>query len=332
MKNIFQIWISQNNIHPPVSVCKKIHDLKLMYSDCEYHMYNESSLLDFIKQNFDPTVAQAFVKVKPYAFKADLGRYCLLYMHGGYYFDAAICPKFRYVHNDYAFILQGETQIIDGKLYHVLDNGIMYFDKPFDPFLKSAIEKTVDNILNNRYGCCPLDITGPTMLYNLNHTLIKKFPYSVVDGKKVTCIDGQIWFEYQHGFSATPAEKTEVWGDNPRISKAEAVGTNSYSEMWWDYDVFEANENDIFILNKNDSLASIQKYVINQLYKIVLGRQVDPEGLRNYMPFDIDTITESLIRSTEYATKNKLQDEDLCIKQAILILKRHIQNTTKEDR
>jgi mannosyltransferase OCH1-like enzyme len=239
VKKIHQIWISDNDAPPPESVSKKIHNLKLMYSDCEYHMYNQSSLLDFIKENFDPTVAQAFVKIKPYAFKADLGRYCLLYMHGGYYFDAAICPQFRYEHNDYAFILQGESPTIDSKLCHALDNGIMYFDKPFDPFLKSAIEKTVENILGENYGRNPTDVTGPLMLYNLDHSRIKKFPCSVVEGKKVTCIDEKIWFEYQHGFSAAPAKKSEFWVNNPKISEAEAKGTNSYSKMWLDKNIFK---------------------------------------------------------------------------------------------
>jgi mannosyltransferase OCH1-like enzyme len=237
IKKLHQIWITDGDQPPGEYVSTQIARLKHMYSDWEYTMYNKSDLLDFIVKNFDSDVALAFEKVKPYAFKADLGRYCLLYQFGGYYFDAAICPKFRYQHDDFAYILQGEPHTIDGKLCHALDNGIMYFREPHSPFLKSAIEKSVDNILSHRYGRNPLDITGPLMLYDLDHSMIKKFPYSVVEGKKVTCIDGQIWFEYQHGFSAVPFD-SHVWKNNTKINREEAKGTNSYSQMWRDKSVF----------------------------------------------------------------------------------------------
>lgn len=259
--NLFQIWISDHNRSPSALVKEKISSLRAMYPECDYKMYNNSDLLEFLKNNFSSDVLEAYHTVKPYAFKADLGRYCLLYMYGGYYFDAAICPEFRYQHDDYAYILQGESHTIDGKLCHALDNGIMYFREPFDPFLKSAIEKSVDNILSHCYGRNPLDITGPTMLYDLDHSRIKKFPYSTVDGKKVTCIDGQIWFEYQHGFSAVPLDDKGEWVNNAKISKADAKGTNSYSRMWHDKDVFGQQKeigmikkvHQIYISDKNQS-------------------------------------------------------------------------------
>lgn len=238
--NLFQIWISDHNRAPSAFVNEKINSLRAMYPECDYKMYNNSDLLKFLKNNFSSDVLEAYCTVKPYAFKADLARYCLLYMYGGYYFDAAICPKFRYQHDDFAYILQGESHTIDGKLCHALDNGIMYFRDPFNPFLKSAIEKSVENILGRRYGRGSLDITGPQMLYDLDHTMIKKFPYSVVDGKKVTCIDGQIWFEYQHGFSSAVLDKKTCWHNNTMITKEDAEGTNSYSKMWEEKQVFSS--------------------------------------------------------------------------------------------
>ena len=40
--------------------------------------------------NFDFEVVAAYDKFRPYSYKADLGRYCLLYAMGGWYFDIAI--------------------------------------------------------------------------------------------------------------------------------------------------------------------------------------------------------------------------------------------------
>lgn len=239
ISKIHQIWITDNNTPPGEYVQAQMAKLNQMYPDCEYTLYNQTTLFDFIMKNFDSDVGLAFQKIKPYAFKADLGRYCLLYVHGGYYFDAALCPKFRYQHNDYAFILQGETVILNGEPCSVLDNGIMYFSETMNAFLKSAIEKSVENILRHNYGRSPLDVTGPSMLAGLDHSMIKKFPYSVVNNKKVTCIDEQIWFEYQHGFSAAPIGTNNSWDENLVISKSEARGTNSYSLMWHNRDVFK---------------------------------------------------------------------------------------------
>ena len=106
MTNLFQIWITDNNDPPNQYVSNQMLKLKAMYPECQYRLYNDNDIKSFLASWFNPEVLQAYELLKPYAFKADLARYCLLYVYGGYYFDASICPKFRYEHDDYAFILQ----------------------------------------------------------------------------------------------------------------------------------------------------------------------------------------------------------------------------------
>lgn len=318
MTKLHQIWISDGDAAPPQWISKKIQDLQRMYPDCEHHLYNRPELLKFIETHFNSNVVQAFKKVKPYAFKADLGRYCLLYVHGGYYFDAAICPRFRYEHNDDAFILQGETVVSNGEVCHNLDNGIMYFKEPFSPFLKSAIDKTVDNILNNKYGRNPLDVTGPSLLYDLDHSTIKKFIHSVVDGKKVTCIDERVWFEYQHGFSAALDDSSsDWWPNNVKITKETAKGTNSYSKMWQCKDIFD---DEVDCRERRT-----RELIVNRLYDIILGREADDEGLKYYsiFPLDVDAVSRSLLSSVEYTHKTKSLHEKQQIEEAIIELKQY---------
>jgi hypothetical protein len=156
-------------------------------------------------------------------------------LYGGYYFDITICPEFKYEHKHQSFILKGETVIIDNQPFPVLDNGIMYFKDKKNNFLKSAIYKSVDNILNHNYGRHPLDITGPMMLYGLDHSDIIKFPCSITNNKKTVKINEKDWFIYHNGFSATYPFK---YG-NESIIKHGSKGTNSYSKLWLDKNVFK---------------------------------------------------------------------------------------------
>ena len=48
-------------------------------------MYNKESLRNFIENEFDLSTLKAFDKIKPYAYKADLGRYCILYIYASQY-------------------------------------------------------------------------------------------------------------------------------------------------------------------------------------------------------------------------------------------------------
>jgi hypothetical protein len=237
MKKIHQIWVSDKNVPPSDFIEQKNNNLKEMYDDCDYTLYNDKDLISIIKNNFSKEVLLAYTKCKPYAFKSDLGRYCILYLYGGYYFDMSICPEFRYSHKDESFILKGESVIIDNISYELLDNGIMYFDKPLNKFLKSAIEKSVENILTHNYGKHPLDITGPMMLHSLNHDDIKKYPCSFNEKEKVIMIDNRAWFKYLNGFSSRPPFNNV--NNYVNINDFGNKGTNSYSDMWFNKNVFK---------------------------------------------------------------------------------------------
>ena len=52
-----------------------------------YSLYNDIDSREFVKNNFDLSVLQAYDKLYAGTFKADLFRYCYLYINGGCYFD-----------------------------------------------------------------------------------------------------------------------------------------------------------------------------------------------------------------------------------------------------
>jgi mannosyltransferase OCH1-like enzyme len=87
---IHQILISDTNklpkeLPPYAQMCvKSITDF---YGTEEYHLYSGEEIEEIIKFNFDNNVYKSYQKLKPYAYKSDLARYCLLYLYGGLYID-----------------------------------------------------------------------------------------------------------------------------------------------------------------------------------------------------------------------------------------------------
>ena len=55
--------------------------------DCIHYLFNDDSCRDFLAITFPPDVVYAYDELIPSAFRADLWRYCILYMFGGVYMD-----------------------------------------------------------------------------------------------------------------------------------------------------------------------------------------------------------------------------------------------------
>lgn len=56
----------------------------------EYRFYNDDEAAEFISTHFPPEVRQAYDDLLPGAFKADLFRYCALFVYGGVYADVDV--------------------------------------------------------------------------------------------------------------------------------------------------------------------------------------------------------------------------------------------------
>ena len=68
-------------------VSENIRSLRSRHPGEEHLLWRETMLTDFIASHFDAEVLSAFRTLRPYAYKADLAKYCLLYEHGGLYAD-----------------------------------------------------------------------------------------------------------------------------------------------------------------------------------------------------------------------------------------------------
>jgi hypothetical protein len=142
--------------------------LQLENADFEYIIYNTESASEFIREHFDGIVLHAFDSLVPFAFKADLFRYCVMYIHGGIYLDM----KYESV-NGFRF-----SDIIDREMY-VLDIGgenvynALLICKPLSKVMFKCIFQIVKHVRDKDYTDCDLSITGPGMIRYMVPTEMK---------------------------------------------------------------------------------------------------------------------------------------------------------------
>ena len=159
-KFIFQTWPTKNL---PKNMQWVVNQIKKTHPKFEHFIYDDNDCRQFIKSHFGMEVLWAFDRLKPGAYKADLWRYCIMYIKGGIYLDIKMCPVngFRF---DY--ILKNDWYCNDVGLIKGIWQGILV-SRPKNPLYKYLIETILDNVKNEFYGSNSLEISGPNMMYNL---------------------------------------------------------------------------------------------------------------------------------------------------------------------
>jgi hypothetical protein len=158
--NIFQTWVT-HDLPPRMAEC--VEALKRANPEFQHYLYDDNECLAFLKKNFDTDVVYAYQKLVPGAFKADLWRYCVLYIYGGVYLDI----KYHCV-NGFKLINLTDDEYFVMDRYQMLDKYAVYnafmVVKPQNEILHQCIRKVVENVRSEFYGDNPLEITGPLMM------------------------------------------------------------------------------------------------------------------------------------------------------------------------
>jgi len=155
---IYQTWRTKEL---PEKMRENVERLKSQNPDFEYHLFDDEDCRKFIQENFEEDVSNAYDKIIPGAYKADLWRYCILYINGGIYLDI----KYSNV-DDFNLI-----ELTD-KEYFVPDlkdsGGGVYnafmICKPGNTVLQEAIRRVVKNVKEEYYGDSGFHPTGPILL------------------------------------------------------------------------------------------------------------------------------------------------------------------------
>lgn len=227
-KNITQIFLNGNNTYQlPEVITKQVNIVKDVYSDYTHTLYTNEMVADFLS-DFDKETLNSYDMLKPFAFKADLARYCLLYKYGGWYFDISLYPEFK---------LEFDKNVPGALIYNhsrnLIENSSMYF-KPNSEYLLESINQINFHILRKYYGIHPLEITGPGLLKRIYDRFDKEHFNNYVFGTYEDLSVKQYVSKYDNKIFVR-AKFPQTVG----LSHLKVKNTNIYDAMWYAKDVYK---------------------------------------------------------------------------------------------
>lgn len=226
---VSQIFLSDNGDELPSFLEQATSTVRQAFPGANYQLYTKETLRSFIQDNYGEEVLAVYDSLKPYAYKADLGRYCLLNKLGGWYVDIGVRlvnpvevgPRIK-------FLAFRDIQRFSFTSW-ACSIGILY-SQPENPALQDAIEMIMANYVEQYYGITPLCPTGPALL-----------------GKALAVNGSQSDFAYGDYLELTPTHQNKNrafvlpdgtimgWGkpsNGGDLTQLGAKGTNNYNELW----------------------------------------------------------------------------------------------------
>lgn len=161
-----KVWTMWHDKTLPPKLKECVEELKQQNPDFEHNVFNDIQCQEFIKEHFPKEVLIAYNSLIPIAYKADLWRLCVLYVHGGIYVDI----KLKFLNGikldsfiDKEHLVSDGTFQFKGTTYNSICNGLISVKKN-NKFLLNCIANIVYNVANKHYGETPWQSTGPQMM------------------------------------------------------------------------------------------------------------------------------------------------------------------------
>ncbi|MDK4679439.1 glycosyltransferase family 32 protein [Kingella negevensis] len=238
---IHQIYISDEPAGQlPAALNQAVQSVNQNVQHTQHVIYFKETLREWIMQNYGAEMLKAFDKLVPYAFKADLARYLLLYKLGGWYFDIS-----TRVINPVNRIDDNIDMIAFMDLFHqqgipvAYCNGILYA-KAGSPILEKLIDYVCYNISHEIRGRTTLAATGPVALGHIlaqegaNHRILTG---SFMD-LTPTHPRKNRGYVFHDGFLFALHKGENMGGD---LSAFGAKGTNNYLQLYQERKEYDPN-------------------------------------------------------------------------------------------
>ena len=237
--NIFQIYITDSEVPGlPTAIEELTKEMILSFSDYNYSLWNDNSIKEFIRHNFEPAVLNTYLRLVPYAYKSDLARYCLLFHYGGWYADLGLRISEKRMVDlvdkkfDMIFFWDLGDLYAPYRSFYDCMNGLL-FSRPGNPVLKTAIDLVVENCNSEFYGSDSMSPTGPGVLGRaiaINGKTERHFdghflmltPYHNQKNRAYILRDGTIMAWH----------RTSLNGVGKTLAELGAEGTNDYRALW----------------------------------------------------------------------------------------------------
>ena len=149
----------------PDRIEENISSLKACYADQEHIFFDGNMCRAFIEDHFGGEVRSAFDSLKPFAYKCDLARYCIIHQLGGIYADLSIYFFSRWLPPHSAQVFPDHRLFVFRDFPHstwCAYNGAFYAPKGHKALAK-AIELVCANVRTRAYGANSLCPTGPEL-------------------------------------------------------------------------------------------------------------------------------------------------------------------------
>jgi mannosyltransferase OCH1-like enzyme len=162
-RKIFQTWWTKDLSPEFQGLCDTWKEKNPGYT---YTLMDDEDCLTFLRQHFKENVVQAYDRIIPGAFKADLWRCCVLYIHGGIYADMDTMCLHSFeniVEKDAEFVAPIDLNNCPAIGNHNVFNAFIA-SVPRHPILWNVISRIVDNVEKNRVPFSNLDFSGPGVL------------------------------------------------------------------------------------------------------------------------------------------------------------------------
>jgi hypothetical protein len=144
---------------PPPLVRENITSFKAHHPGFEHRLFDLAAIRELLSRHYGAEVLRALDSLKPFAFKADLARYCILHHYGGVYADLS----YRFVRGwqPDASRIAVFRDFMSSTPWDTCTSIIAA--PPGHRALAKAIELALANVASRYYGTTPLCPTGPTL-------------------------------------------------------------------------------------------------------------------------------------------------------------------------
>ena len=233
------IWETWHTKELPPSMRNTVDFVRRQNPEFTFHLCDINDCRTFLQSHFEPDVLLAYDELVPLAYKADLWRYCVLYIHGGIYMDIKFIPlvKLTQFTKKEWFVL--ERPFITGHHDNVLQKKVLqtniatqidpllWPDKkigicngfivslPGNKILKDCIDRIVKHTQTHYYGRGCLDVTGPALLgscyFDYYPDDLSTFVYHYsLDGKQIVNKNGDTMLKFDKNYRKEQAATQTV--------------------------------------------------------------------------------------------------------------------------
>jgi len=145
-KNIFQTHRSQAFVDSKKEL-QSCQETWLQWKDFSYYFHNDSTSREFIRVHFDAKVLEAYDRCPLHVMKADLWRYCVIYIHGGIYADMDALL----VQNPEIFLQSRSWLVLAPEIDDIHMCQWTFAAPPHSPILGTIIDLAVERILATKH-------------------------------------------------------------------------------------------------------------------------------------------------------------------------------------